>query len=349
MESKLIALLFLLIGAAFGVSADERGKRVAVLPFTVRGNFDTLYAEVAQDSFITEMIKGKVYRVVERSQLDKAMKELRFQSGSDFDETSAMEVGKLAGAEIVAVGTITALKSRIIVNIRGINVKTGVAEFAEKDFIKSEDDLMRSVEKIAKNLPFSSPNAPDPSNYDNIDYAPTYDNRNYAAKLPSYNQNYANRPSNMDFSFSENYDDVPLSHSNKRFLIKFFQEKWGIDPRDTFNVYDVYKNYLAAGISMAAVGGTLALMGFIAAMVGLGISAEGHWWGFMYAFPSGLGTLFALGAPLAALSSWPFIIADKTKSIYRRFTGNKSLRLSAACGYGAKNERAIKIAFNYNF
>ena len=104
MKKKLFVLITMLVGVFFNVTAAEfstQEKRVAILPFSVKGNFDALYAEVAQDNFTTELIKGGAYRVVERSQLDKAMKELKFQSGNDFDETSAMEVGKLAGAEIV--------------------------------------------------------------------------------------------------------------------------------------------------------------------------------------------------------------------------------------------------------
>ena len=152
MRKKLTVLIAMLMGVMFSVTANNfatQEKRVAVLPFTIKGNFDPLYAEVALDNFITRLIQGKVYRVVERSQLDKAMKELKFQSGNDFDESSAMEVGKLAGAEIVVIGIITALKNQAVVNIRGISVKTGIAEFAEKDFLRTQEDLLTSVEKIA--------------------------------------------------------------------------------------------------------------------------------------------------------------------------------------------------------
>ena len=152
MKKKLIVLIMMSVCAIFNVTADDfasQEKRVAVLPFTIKGKFDPLYAEVALDNFITRLIQGKVYRVVERSQLDKAMKELKFQSGNDFDESSAMEVGKLAGAEIVVIGIVTALKDQAVVNIRGISVKTGIAEFAEKDFLRTQEDLLTSVEKIA--------------------------------------------------------------------------------------------------------------------------------------------------------------------------------------------------------
>ena len=240
MKKKLFVLITMLVGVFFNVTAAEfasQEKRVAILPFMVKGNFDRLYAEVALDNFTTELIKGDIYQVVERAQLDKAMKELQFQSGADFDESSAVEVGKLAGAEIVIIGIVTALKrSQIVVNIRGISVKTGIADFAEKEFIHSKKQLFTAVEKIAKKLSGSS-------------------------RTNSWNQSKQSEA--IDFSIGEEYGNVPLSHSDKKFIAKYFQEKWGIDPKDTYNVHDMYKRYMTAGIVIATVGGVCTLAGIV--------------------------------------------------------------------------------------
>ena len=338
MKKKLFVLITMLVGVFFNVTAAEfasQEKRVAILPFSVKGNFDALYAEVAQDNFTTELIKGGAYRVVERSQLDKAMKELKFQSGNDFDESSAMEVGKLAGAEIVAIGIVTALKNQIIVNIRGISVKTGIAEFAEREFIKSQDELLTVVEKIARKLSETGAST-----------APSYGTNNFAG------QNYASPAPAMDFSISEEYGNVPLSHSDKKFLVKFFQQKWGIDPRDTYNVHYMYKKYLGTGIALATVGGVCTVAGIIMAAVGWNLA-----WGDDYyngnaftVFCLGFPTIFAIGLPLIAMSSWPFVIADKTKTIYRKITGQRSFtpRISSTGGFNGE-DRKLEIAFGYQF
>ena len=326
MKKKLFVLITMLVGTIFNVTAAEfstQEKRVAILPFSVKGNFDALYAEVAQDNFTTELIKGGAYRVVERSQLDKAMKELKFQSGNDFDESSAMEVGKLAGAEIVAIGIVTALKNQIIVNIRGISVKTGIAEFAEREFIKTQDELLTVVEKIARKLSETGAST-----------APSYGTNNFAG------QNYASPAPAMDFSISEEYGNVPLSISQKRFLVNFFQRKWGIDPRDTFNVYDMYKKYLGAGIALAAVGGVLTIGSIIFFPMPLG---------FLTPIMAGL-TLGLIGLPLIAMSSWPFMIAAQTKNIYTKFTGQRSFtpRISSTGGFCGE-DRKLEIALGYQF
>ncbi|MBO5289829.1 MAG: hypothetical protein J6B11_10625 [Spirochaetales bacterium] len=345
MKKKLIVLITMLLGVMSGIRANEmtQGKRVAILPFTVKGaNFDRLYAEVALDNFTTGLIKGRTYQVVERAQLDKAMKELQFQSGADFDESSAMEIGKLAGAEVVVIGIITALPNQIVVNIRGINVKTGIAEFAERDFIKKQEELLTAVEDIARRL--SSSDTPDSQNY------------------ASNSDNQTNQSSTIDFSVSKEYRDTTLSYSDKKFLEKFFQQKWGIDPQDTFSVHNMYKKYLGAGIAMATVGGVCTLAGII--MTGVGGWCydyeeynshyddydSPYWFEGFILLCIGLPTLLAVGLPLVAMSSWPFIITGKTKSIYTKITGNKSFtpRISSTGGFNGE-DRKLEIAFGCSF
>ncbi len=333
MKKKLFVLITMLVGVFFNVTAAEFAteKRVAILPFSVKGNFDALYAEVAQDNFTTELIKSGAYRVVERSQLDKAMKELKFQSGNDFDESSAMEVGKLAGAEIVAIGIVTALKNQIIVNIRGISVKTGIAEFAEREFIKTQDELLTVVEKIARKLSDAGAST-----------APSYGTNNFSTP------NYASPAPAMDFSISEEYGNIPLSHSDKKFLVKFFQEKWGIDPRDTYNVHYMYKKYLGAGIALATVGGTVSLIGLMMMPI---LAGAGDFGTFLFiGFPIAMVSCLAVGFPLLAMSSWPFMIADATKRIYTKFTGQRSFtpRISSTGGFNGE-DRKLEIAFGCQF
>ena len=345
MKKKLIVLITMLLGVMSGIRANEmtQGKRVAILPFTVKGaNFDRLYAEVALDNFTTGLIKGRTYQVVERAQLDKAMKELQFQSGADFDESSAMEIGKLAGAEVVVIGIITALPNQIVVNIRGINVKTGIAEFAERDFIKKQEELLTAVEDIARRL--SSSDTPDSQNY------------------ASNSDNQTNQSSTIDFSVSKEYRDTTLSSSDKKFIEKFFQQKWGIDPQDTFSVHNMYKKYLGAGIALATTGGVATVAGIIITAVGgwcatyeeyccddCGYVKPYDFWGLI--LPCiGLPMLLAVGLPLVAMSSWPFIITGKTKSIYTKITGNKSFtpRVSTTGGFNGE-DRKLEIAFGCQF
>ena len=454
MKNKLILLITVLIGVVFNIVANDsasEGKRVAILPFTVKGNFnfDRLYAEVAHDNFTTALIQGRAYKVVERAQLDKAMKELKFQSGADFDESSAMEIGKLAGAEIVVIGIITALKNQIVVNIRGINVKTGIAEFAERDFIKKQEELLTSVEKIAKILSSSVESSnqareaeltkqremelakqreAELARQQELELAkqremelakqreaelvkqrekelakqrkkesPKRLEMQFAdeleAELADFEreielaQRKKKNASTVDFSISEEYGNVPLSQSEKKFLVKFFQQKWNIDPKDTQKVHDIYKKHIGAGAALATMGSIITVAGLAMTIAGFcyGDYCQTAWNVYddeidriyeSYAVNEderrfyeeqrntvssntapafitgivGIPVIFAVGLPMLVMSSWPFIIADKTKAVYTKVTGQKSFaqRASITGGYDRKNER-LEIAFGYRF
>ena len=60
--------------------------------------------------------------------------------------------------------------------------------------------------------------------------------------------------------------------------------------------------------------------------------------------------LFGIGGPLLAMSSWPFMIADKTKTIYRKVTGQRSFtpRFSSTGGFNGE-DRKLEIAFGCQF
>lgn len=332
MKNKLIVLIFMFVSVIFSISANEitttQGKRVAILPFTSKGNFDALYAEVAQDNFTTELIKGDMYQVVERSQLDKAMKELKFQNGSDFDESSAVEVGKLAGAEIIVIGIITALNNQIIINIRGINVKTGIAEFAEKDSIKTQEGLLRSVEGIAKKLSLSGTQA------------------------PSGSQNSTKKTSNVDFSM--NSSNSKLTESQEKFVAKFFNLKLGIDPynmspEEIRIVYKKHKAALGAGVALAVTGGTSFIFGTIFLLMLSSVFDTVT----QVAFGVLGGIFLPAGIIMGCCSIAPFVRASKISKTYKAIHGEtisksyfKTFNKTTSVNY---ENKSFEIALGYSF
>ena len=356
---KLTLLITMLVGVMFNVVANEtvpQGKKVAVLPFAVKGNLDALYAEVAQDNFVTELAKSKMYQIVVRSQVDKAMKDLKIQSGNDVDESTAMEIGKVAGAEITVIGGITALNSQIVVNIRGINVNSGTTEFAEKGIVNSQGELLVAIEGISKK------------------FAGLQD---YAAQDYNNDQNYVNQTPAIDFSVNRN---VTLREWEEYFIEKYFLGKWGIDPRDTPKVHKKYKKVLGGGIALSVVGGITAAAGVI--MMGVGFSvalkilnnppetpslsdydssewddydrAVNRWetkvWG-NYAV-GGVGSgLFIVGCILATSALGPYLQAYRIKRIHRKVTGKNSFNFTPHISTtgGFNGESKLEIALGCNF
>lgn len=87
--------------------------RVVVLEFvnkSLGGHhywWDDRVGAAAQDMLITELVKSKQFRVVERERLDAIMKEKGLVLSGDIDPSTAMKIGKLLGAEYLIAGSVT--------------------------------------------------------------------------------------------------------------------------------------------------------------------------------------------------------------------------------------------------
>ncbi|MEJ5165703.1 MAG: CsgG/HfaB family protein [Thermoanaerobaculia bacterium] len=87
--------------------------RVVVLEFvnkSLAGHhywWDDRVGAAAQDMLITELVKSKQFRVIERERLDAIMKEKGLVLSGDIDPSTAMKIGKLLGAEYLIAGSVT--------------------------------------------------------------------------------------------------------------------------------------------------------------------------------------------------------------------------------------------------
>ena len=66
---------------------------------------------------------GKV-RVVDRQNIAEIVKEYEFQQSDLTDESSAVEIGKLSGADIIVIGSISYVGETFYLNIKLISVET---------------------------------------------------------------------------------------------------------------------------------------------------------------------------------------------------------------------------------
>ncbi len=106
---KRLFLLFLIF-VSFNLIAQPR---VVVLEFvnkSLGGHrywWDDRVGAAAQDMLITELVKGGKFRVIERERLNAIMKEKGLVLSGDIDPKTAMQIGKLLGAEYLIAGSVT--------------------------------------------------------------------------------------------------------------------------------------------------------------------------------------------------------------------------------------------------
>lgn len=152
-------------GAAF---ANEGPPTIAVFPlkgqFTKSGTIgdpqDTII-QIVTDAFV----KTKRFNVIERSQLNRIFTEQKFQTTGDVDESTAVEVGKQAGAKTIVVGsydvTMTQERNRVgnqisiqypsklQLNIRVVDVQTGKIKESISVMARAKDsEQSRSYENL---------------------------------------------------------------------------------------------------------------------------------------------------------------------------------------------------------
>jgi TolB-like protein len=112
----------------FVASVDIAGgtKRVAVTPFIASNRKTTQFTNllmIAMTGTMVELGKGKV-RVIERAQLETALAEIQLSEVPIFDSSTAQELGKFLGVDVLIVGEITPLTDSVRIDARMIDVET---------------------------------------------------------------------------------------------------------------------------------------------------------------------------------------------------------------------------------
>lgn len=131
-----------LLPEAIGVSYSPEsmmqvGSRlsIAVLPFEVIGTVP-LSAEHLAEALASELVNLRRFRVVERNALDRIMEEQALSMSGMVDQSEAIELAKLVGADALVMGRIASSRGETSISARVIDSETGVALAAHKVTLK---------------------------------------------------------------------------------------------------------------------------------------------------------------------------------------------------------------------
>ncbi len=120
--------------------AKSRSPVVAVLPFKVLNKEAGLqhYGEGASDTVINKIVNDKALKVVEESQLDKAVASLARNQTGLFEEDSALAIGQMVDARYIVIGSVQLVgdekTGQIKVNARVLEVETRTLLVSESVF-----------------------------------------------------------------------------------------------------------------------------------------------------------------------------------------------------------------------
>jgi curli biogenesis system outer membrane secretion channel CsgG len=159
-QLSIVAALALVAGALAPAAAQNASSDVptlAVLDLEDGGSIGPDADEVRAlgpglaTMLATEMMRNPRVRIVERDQIKQLIEEQKLGLSDLTDPSTAVELGRLLGAEYMLFGTYTDVYGTLRVDVRVVNVETGELERAQEVTDKREA-LFQSVQTLAERL-----------------------------------------------------------------------------------------------------------------------------------------------------------------------------------------------------
>ncbi len=127
----LVAALAVLAEPVFPEWLHMKDLKVAVLDVVSRVQGETIDTATLTEMLQVALVDRDEFRIVERSLLDKIVKEQEFEV-SAITEGQAAKIGELAGADKVMLVSLAKFADKYLVIVKGIDVKTGIVDLSDQ-------------------------------------------------------------------------------------------------------------------------------------------------------------------------------------------------------------------------
>lgn len=134
-----------IVDALTGREPAGPGRKLVVYEFTDMYRRATPEGRLVAERLTTKLVQTGKFRMIERSRLEAALKELNLHASGVIDEDSALRAGRMLGAEAMVTGTIARMNGGFEINARMIDVATAgiiaghIATLREDDLLVRED------------------------------------------------------------------------------------------------------------------------------------------------------------------------------------------------------------------
>ena len=150
-------LLILLVGLCYPCLAfptepiwkDLAQTKTAVLDIVSDVADEKINTQALTALLESAFIDEKAFVVVERSLIQRIMDEKKLQL-TGITEVSGKEIGALAGADKIVVGTISKIAGKYILILKGIDIKKGICEISDVITLAGIADFYREMPTVAK-------------------------------------------------------------------------------------------------------------------------------------------------------------------------------------------------------
>jgi hypothetical protein len=122
---KIVIYLFLILFSILSIHAQEHKQVITILDFETSG-LSKQEANIILDFLSNYIVETDLFTVIDRMQREAILQELEWSASDCADESCQLELGKLLAANLIIVGSIGQVGNRYILNMKLINVETGV-------------------------------------------------------------------------------------------------------------------------------------------------------------------------------------------------------------------------------
>ena len=155
---SLVLLTWALAPAAAHAQAKGKPVRVAVLYFDYDGKDEELghLRKGLTSMLISDLSDVAGIQLVERTDLEKVIGELKLQKQRFFDKKTTARIGKLLGAQVLVTGRYFEFRGKLLINAKMVEVETGEVKGVRSarptaEFIELEQELARRLGEALRN------------------------------------------------------------------------------------------------------------------------------------------------------------------------------------------------------
>ena len=150
LRKKIFLICLFLLFVPFSLLPAEK-IRLAVLNLKPE-NIDHGTAALISDLLRTELFSTGLFRVIERTEMQKILQEQSFQLSGCTETACAVEIGRLLSAQKILVGNIGLLGNKYTISTRIIDIESGEVNFADYVQIEFKNSLDQAVHNLAYRL-----------------------------------------------------------------------------------------------------------------------------------------------------------------------------------------------------
>ncbi len=149
MNVKFLSILFIFFVSLYLFS--DKSKNIIAIPDFYSSIKDNGIIELITENFTEAVTKSSKFIVVERNSLNKIYSEQNLSYNEEFNQSKAVKLGELLGANIVILGKISLLNGSYLITVKGVDVETGSLKFSES--ISTKD--IKLLATISKEIGYS--------------------------------------------------------------------------------------------------------------------------------------------------------------------------------------------------